>query len=347
MKEAFSQIIGQNEVKNLLVRALESQSLSHGYLFEGPAGLGKRKTAVELASAILCREEEAPCGRCSSCRQVEAGTHAEFRWIQAPQEGKETVVSVEMIRSLIRDIYLKPYEGDHKIYVVPEAETMTPQAQNALLKTLEEPPDHSVMILVSAQPERLLPTIRSRCQRLVFRPVSRQAIQLHLQDKKGIPEDKAISLAAFANGVPERALEMLENEASQQRYRQFLQLTDSLIQGQYALAMEKGEFLQQEKNQTLWVLAIWQEWLRDLQILLMEGGEELLIHRNQLERLRKQASAYSAPVIKTGMLMLETAQEDLRNYGNLSFVVESLLINLVRLLKEPAEADELAGFLNG
>jgi len=346
VKTAFKKTIGQEKVKQLLARALENGQLSHGYLFEGPAGLGKRKMAKELAAAILCPLEEAPCGHCNACKQVEAGTHAEFRWIQGQEEGKEPVVSVDTIRSLIKDIYLKPYEGEYKVYVVPEADTMTVQAQNALLKTLEEPPDHSIIILATPEPERLLPTILSRCQRLVFRPVKRETIQSYLEESKKMPGDKAASLAAFANGIPDRAVEMLEDESYQQQYKAFIQLTDSMLEKDYGIAIEKGEFMQRDKSQALWVLELWQEWLRDLHILIIGGEPDLLVHQNQENRLRKQAAYYNESTIPMIHQMMETAREDIRTHGNLAFIVEALLINLVSMVKEPVNAKKLASFLD-
>ena len=346
MKTAFKKTIGQEQVKQLLARALENRQLSHGYLFEGPVGLGKRKMAKELAAAILCPQEVAPCGNCNACKQVEAGTHAEFRWIQGQEEGKEPVVSVDMIRSLIKDIYLKPYEGEYKVYVVPEADTMTVQAQNALLKTLEEPPDHSIIILATPEPERLLPTILSRCQRLVFRPVKRETIQSYLEETKKMTADKAATLAAFANGIPDRAVEMLEDESYQQQYKAFVQLTDSLLEKDYGLAIEKGAFMQRDKNQALWVLGLWQEWLRDLHMIIIGGEPDLLVHQNQQSRLRKQTASYNESMIYMSQQMMETAREDIRTHGNLAYIVESLLINLVSMIKEPMKATELAGFLD-
>lgn len=346
MKVSLKRTIGQEMIKQSISRALENGQLSHGYLFEGPEGLGKRKMAKELAAAIFCSQEDAPCGSCNACRQVEAETHAEFRWIRSSEEGKEPTVSVDMVRNLVKDIYLKPYETDYKVYVIPDADTMTPQAQNALLKTLEEPPAHSIIILVTSEPERLLPTILSRCQRLVFRPVKREVLETYLQEEKKMTPDKAKTLAAFANGIPERAVEMLENEAYQQEYKEFLQLTDSIIEKNYGLAIEKGEFMQQKKYQAMWALAFWQEWLRDLRIILMGGSADLLVHQNQEARLRKQAACYNEKTIGRAQALIEAAREDIRSHGNLSFIVETLLINLVKLVKDPSQADQLAGFLD-
>ncbi|SDZ00775.1 DNA polymerase III subunit delta' [Tindallia californiensis] len=345
MSISLTQTIGQEPIKQVLSRALENGKLSHGYLFEGPAGLGKRKMAKELAAVLLCRQEKKPCGECNDCRQVAAETHAEFRWIRSEEEGKEPVVTVEMIRNLVKDIYLKPYESDHKVYVLPEADTMTLQAQNALLKTLEEPPEHSLLILVTPAPERLLPTIRSRCQRLVFRPVERQVLEHYLVKEKQMAPEKAAPLAAFANGIPERAVEMLENETYQEEYKAFVQLTDSILEKSYGLAIEKGSFMQQEKSQALWALDFWQEWLRDLQILLIGGSEDLLVHQHQKHRLQKQVAGYTRASLQTAQLLMETSREDIRLHGNLAFIVETLLINMVRLVKEPSYSHELSKML--
>ena len=332
MKPVFEKIVGQEPVKKLLAHALQQRAYSHAYLFEGPPGLGKEALAREFVAAILCSSENPPCHTCQSCRQVAAGTHPELRVIQPEDPEKDTSVSVEVIRTMIKDIYLKPYQGDWKVYIIPRAEILTFQAQNALLKTLEEPPDHAVMILTSAQPEKLLPTVLSRCQKAVFRPVKRERIEKWLQEVHRLPLDQAKNLAAYANGTPDRAVKMVESESFRQQVQLFLTLTDTLAEGKLSPLLETGEFLQQDKNQALEVLSMWQEWIRDLQVISLGGEKEMLIHQAQLERLTLQANRLSSRGYAQALALLEEARDDLINHGNLAFVSEMVLVNLQKCL---------------
>jgi DNA polymerase III subunit delta' len=331
VKDQFSKVVGQQTVKKLLAEALRSRQFSHAYLFEGPVGLGKEIMAREFAAAILCESDHPPCHECNSCRQVAAGTHQELRWIVPENPEKDTSLSVETIRSMIKDVYLKPYTGDWKIYVFPQADIMTPQAQNALLKTLEEPPDHAVMILASAQPEKLLPTVLSRCQRATFRPVSSHDIRNWLLNRYELSEVQASQVAAFANGTPSRAVRLMESDAFRQLRNEFLELTDLLVDGQLSPLLDAGLALMRAKNQALDVIGLWQEWFRDLHVLKLEGEADLLINQDQIDRLLRQASAFRRKTVSQSIDLLEECREDLVNHGNQAYVTEMLLINLLHL----------------
>ncbi len=339
MKPVFDKVVGQRPVKQLLINALENRSYSHAYLFEGTRGLGKETMAREYAAAILCASETPPCHTCRSCQQVTAGTHPELRIILPEDPEKDTSVSVEIIRSMIKDIYLKPYEGDWKVYLIPQADLLTFQAQNALLKTLEEPPDHSVIILTSSHPEKLLPTVLSRCQKAVFRPVKAQELEMWLQSHHHVSQQQANDLAAYANGIPDRAVKMVLSEVYRQQRQGLLALTDTLAEGRISPLLEEGQWLQLDKTNTLEVLSMWQEWIRDIQVLSLEGSVDLLINPDQLERLQYQEKRLYKAGYAIAMGMLEEAQEDIRNHGNLAFVSDMLLVNLLNCLMPPGYLD--------
>ncbi|MDD6199640.1 MAG: DNA polymerase III subunit delta [Firmicutes bacterium] len=174
----FEGLLGNERLKENLSRSLKNGHISHFYLISGPEGSGRHTLARLLAAAILCRGRNAPCLSCGVCRKVMDGNHPDFITVDDPE--KKTV-PVELIRQARADIYIQPNESDHKIYLFPRAQDMGLPGQNALLKVLEEPPAYGVFLLITDNPQRLLPTVRSRCTELTLNPlpeaVLRQALE--------------------------------------------------------------------------------------------------------------------------------------------------------------------------
>lgn len=171
---AFDALLGNEQLKRNLAHSLGNGHISHFYLVSGPSGSGKRTLAKLLGAAILCQGEDKPCMRCRSCRKVLDGAHPDFITVDDPE--KKTV-PVDLIRQARADMYIQPNESDHKIYLFPRAQDMGLPGQNALLKVLEEPPKYGVFLLLADNPDRLLPTVRSRCTELKLMPLT-QGIML-------------------------------------------------------------------------------------------------------------------------------------------------------------------------
>jgi DNA polymerase-3 subunit delta' len=209
---SFERILGQGEAVGRLKRALESGTLAQALLFAGPDGVGKRAAAVEVARALLCGE--GGCGRCPSCRHVAAGTHPDLFIVEAASES--TGVNIEQVRRLAERISESPLEGSQKAAIIDGADSMKPPAQNALLKTLEEPPADTTIILVAANPGMLLPTIRSRCRRVDFAPVGASVIADFLVER-GAARETADVTARLAGGSFAAALALLDGGAGEER----------------------------------------------------------------------------------------------------------------------------------
>ena len=217
-------IIGHDRIVEQFRRALSRRRLASSFLFAGPEGIGKRTFAVKLAQALLCENspEEAldPCGNCPGCIQVDAGTHPDFQLISKPDD--KSFIPLELLigdkehrrrEGLCRHIALKPYMGRRKIAVIDDADYLNAEGANALLKTLEEPPPRSVLILIGASPAKQLPTIRSRCQLVRFQPLDADAVA-QLLSAQGIAENAAEArrLAQSSNGSMDRAAELADPE---------------------------------------------------------------------------------------------------------------------------------------
>jgi DNA polymerase III delta' subunit len=199
-------VIGHENVRDALRTALDGDRLPHALLFAGPAGVGKSLVARHLAASLLCAAVEGrPCGSCARCVQLAAGTHPDFVPIELAEGKKE--IGVDAIRRLKRRMALRATAGAHKVAVIDDAERLSIAAQNALLKTLEEPPPGSHLVLVTASPRALLPTVRSRCRLVTFRPLTAAQVEAALRES-GLPAAEAAELAAAAEGSPGYALQL-------------------------------------------------------------------------------------------------------------------------------------------
>lgn len=208
----FSPLLGNQRIKDNLSGAISKGRISHFYLICGPEGSGKHTLANLLAAAILCQGGNKPCLSCHPCRKVMNGLHPDFITIDDPE--KKTV-PVELIRQARADIYIQPSEASHKIYLFPRAQDMGIPSQNALLKVLEEPPSYGVFILLTDNPERLLPTVRSRCTELSLQPLSEEILRSALAKEFPDAEAEAVSAAiSRSGGYLGQAKEALEGGAA-------------------------------------------------------------------------------------------------------------------------------------
>ncbi len=204
----FSGFLGNDQLKKDLSTAFQKGQLSHCYLLSGPRGAGKKTLATILAAAMECTGTgEKPCRICSGCHKVFSGAHPDVVWVDEP--GK-AILPVETIRKVRADAFIRPNEGAKKIYLFPHGETLNPSGQNALLKLIEEPPAYGVFILMTQQPQVLLPTVRSRCVELHLSPLTSMEMEAELQRRfPDVPAAKRQEAAVESQGILGHALEML------------------------------------------------------------------------------------------------------------------------------------------
>ena len=205
----FEGLLGNERLKEELYQSLRRGRSAHFYLISGPAGSGRHTLAKLLAAGLMCTAQEKPCGVCEACRKVLSGVHPDFITVDDPE--KKTV-PVDLIRQARADIYVQPNEGDKKIYLFPRAQDMGMPSQNALLKILEEPPSYGVFLLITDNPESLLPTIRSRCRPLDLRPISESVLRQELQRRFPNRDPQALDAAiSRSGGYLGQAVELLQN----------------------------------------------------------------------------------------------------------------------------------------
>ena len=204
---SFEKIIGNNKIKNELIKAFSTNSIAHSYIFSGQYGIGKKQIAIEFAKMILClNKDNAPCGECKSCLELENDNNPDFNIIKP--DGK---IKIDQIRQMLEKVYEKPIISDKKVYIIDDAETMTVEAQNCLLKTLEEPPEYIVIILITSNESNLINTIKSRCLKLTFNPLENSEIKQYLEKNLDFQNVSETMLEIFEGSIG-KALKVKEKQ---------------------------------------------------------------------------------------------------------------------------------------
>ncbi len=327
---AWAGVIGQQWAKKVLRSALGSNRLAHAYLFHGPEGAGKDALALELARVLHCEQggEEA-CGSCPSCRQISALQHPDVKFVIALPTGKgETsddpplaklndadmrviqeqlkrkaeepycritiprafFIKINSIREVRREAALSTSRGGKRVVILSRAEMMNTEASNALLKTLEEPAGHTMLVLTSSRPDALLPTIQSRCQPVRFYPLTEEELRTALIERKGAEPLRAATVAQIANGSYGAALELLDEDLDEERAN-VLAFIRSLLSARIIPFVEEieGLSLARDREVVLRFLTLMLVWFRDAMVHA-EGGK--IINTDQADSIKKFVSRF-------------------------------------------------------
>lgn len=326
-------LVGNARAVAAVARSLASESPPHAYLFTGPDRVGKATLAVRLAQALNCdrtvgaqglgplRPDEnrdvSPCLECTPCTRIQSGLHADVQTVTVGlnEDGEQrTAIAVDQVRDVERGIALNPYEGRSRVIIIDPADLLTDEAQNAFLKTLEEPPPHVVLILVASREERLLPTVHSRCRRVEFRLVPAPDIEAALAAEKVAPA-QATLLARLALGRPGWALEMARDPAAFERRREVLGAARALaampLHQRMSFAEKLLEGFRSSRDETYVHLAEWAGWWRDV-MLVQSGAEEGVANADMLDDLREDAARYRVADVVAFVRAVLAAIEHLR-----------------------------------
>lgn len=323
----FQDIIGQEQIKEHLRNAIVTGKMSHAYIIHGEKSSGKEFIAKVFAMAVQCEKGEAePCQECHSCKQALSGNHPDI--IRVVHE-KPNTISVDDIRKQVNgDVALKPYSSAHKIYIINEAEKMTAQAQNALLKTLEEPPSYAVIFLLTSNVNALLPTIISRCVVLNMKPVPDTMVRDYLCRQLQVPDYKAEVCAAFARGNIGKAKALASSEEfdniksdalSLLKYIQDMELNEIIA------AVKKISEYKLEVNDYLDICAI---WYRDALLFKATSDVNHLVFREEIQALRRTAKRSSYEGIETIIKALDTAKKRIDANVNFELTMELLMLTI-------------------
>lgn len=323
----FSSVIGHKAEVHLLQEAIRMKKVSHAYLFGGEKGAGKRMLASLFAMTLQCEKGGIePCGTCSSCRKFNSGNHPDVHYVL---HEKPDSIGVDDIRTqLTGDVHTRPYGSRYKIYIVDEAHKMTQQAQNAILKTIEEPPEYAIILLLSENPDAMLPTIRSRCVRVDLRPVSPGEIKEFLISQMHIPDYQAEVEAAFAQGNIGTAKKIAES-------RDFIDMTEKAIRILHKsrempirdlIAMLQD--FSEEKRQIYEYLNLFELWFRDVLTFKATRDADSLVFRGELPAIRARAQVSSYEGLEKILESLKVARDRLKANVNFDLTIELLLMTM-------------------
>lgn len=286
---SFKAIKDQDKAIERLKRYISQDSLTGAYLFIGPEGVGKNLIAKTLAKAVNCEDLTLDsCDRCASCLKIEKNQHPDVHLIDASidMDTSKSHIKIEDIRQLQKDINLKPYEGKKKVFIINDAHNLTPEAQNALLKTLEEPPQNSLIILVTLKPQLLFKTIISRCQTVKFYPLPRIELKEILRKDYGLDDTLAHFLAYFCEGRIGKALRLKDTDILKEKNR---------IIDTYVLSRDStpDNFTLQSRKDVAQHLNTLSSWFRDIYLIKIGLPHYELINLDRKTQILKIMHRYS------------------------------------------------------
>lgn len=319
----FRQIIGHEQPLRVLQGALAAGRLHHSLLFSGPDAVGKRTAALALAGALNCLRpaDNDACGDCATCQRIEKGSHPDVSFVTLDK----TVIPIDTIRKVRQEASYFPYEGHRRVFIVDPADRMSIDAQNALLKTLEEPPPSSVLVLVTARPMHLLPTTRSRCQQVSFGTLAPVVIAPHLERSRNLSAKEALRAARLSGGRPGAAM-TLDLDAHDAARDEILSALEHLGKTRAReAALEDIACFGDDTASISASLSLLDGLLRDMLILRTGGDAALLIHADKASELKTLAARLS-PL--TMAARVEVAREDLERNVNRKLLLETLLFDL-------------------
>lgn len=324
---SFKDVVGHKDIINYIRNAVTENKVSHAYILNGERGSGKKMLANLFATTLLCEKQGPdPCNACHSCHQAESGNHPDI--IRVTHEKPSTISVDDIRRQVNEDIQIKPYQGPYKIYIIAEADLMTVQAQNALLKTIEEPPAYAVIFLLTENAEALLPTITSRCVMLKLRNIRDTLIRKYLMETMHVPDYKADMCTAFAQGNMGRAIMLASSDHFNEIREEAVQLLKYINEmdiSEVTKAIKKIGTYKLEINDYLDIIMI---WYRDVLLYKATKDMDKVVFKDQISYIQERAKKSSYEGIELILESLEKAKTRLKANVNFDLVMELLLLTI-------------------
>ena len=327
MNNGFQGVVGHKDIIQYIQTAVKQEKVSHAYILNGERGAGKKLLANLFAMTLECEKGgEHPCYECHTCRQIESDNCPDV--IKVTHE-KPNTISVDDVRTQINnDIMIKPYGAKYKIYIIPDADMLSVQAQNALLKTIEEPPEYAVIFLLTENADSLLATIRSRCVILKLKNIKDKLIRKYLMEQMELPDYRADICTSFAQGNMGRAIMLATSEHFNEIKEETIQILKYINEMDLTELMQAIKRLEGYKIKITDCLDLIMVWYRD--VLLYKATKDVngVIFKDQLKYIKNQANKSSYEGIEQILDALEKAKARLKANVNFELVMELLLLTI-------------------
>jgi len=322
----FDEIVGQKHIIDIMRSSLRDARVSHAYIFDGPSGVGKRTAARAYAGALLCAEprENGPCGLCAVCVQLASNNCMDLYEVDI----EERRIVIDQIRNLQSDIIKRPLYSERKVYIINNAETMTGEAQNALLKTLENPPGYVVLILVTSNYDALYPTIKSRTVRYSFRRNSRDEVKLILDKKLGPNFPHRDFLEAYADGAAGAALDMSMVEGLPEANEEIINVIFLLKKGGVSQIIKAYQFFEKHKEVYPVISKMMRFAFRDLLNARIGGAEGELINNDKKDIILRNAPDFSTASLLNCIDAIDESERALNSNTNFELMIKVMLLKM-------------------
>ncbi len=317
-------MLGHQKVLNTLQAAIKNDNISHAYIFEGANGIGKRESALSFSSMLMCGADGIPCGRCKACQLFQQGSHPDFQEIYL---GDDKSISVEDVRNILKGLVIRPLYSKYKVFLINNADNMTVQAQNALLKSLEEPPSYVVFILTVQSGAAMTQTIRSRCQKIFFNKLSNEDIIDILQTKYGCFKPEWNFVVSYSDGVIGTAIELVD-------FPEYLEIRDEVLEKVMQLLNSEDidlfmlyEIFEKNDDKMDFILRVMLIFIRDLVIYNQSHNIRLLINSDKKDMIIKNESLNLSSLMKC-IHAIWSAKRGLEVNANFQLTIEVMLMKI-------------------
>lgn len=320
-------ILGNEHIVEHFKKAIENNKISHAYIINGEKGMGKRTVAKAFAMTLLCEEKgTVPCMKCHSCVQALTDNNPDLIMITPD---KPTTLSIDHIRqTLVNDVELKPYSNSHKVYIVEDAELMNNAAQNAILKTIEEPPEYAVIILLTTNISALLQTVLSRCVKLDMQPLKKEVVKKYLMEKEKVVDYQADIAVSFAGGNLGKAIELSKSQ-------DFAEMLDEVVQLlRYIKDMQAYEVVAAVKRASEYkfrftdYIDLMILWFRDVLVYKASQNVNELIFKDEIQTIKKHAAKSSYNGIEHILEAMNKAKLRLKANVNFDVAIEMMFLTI-------------------
>lgn len=323
----FNNVVGHEKIIEHFQNAVRLDKISHAYILSGEDGAGKSLLAHLFSMTLQCEKKGiSPCGECTLCRQAESHNQPDIIWVTHEMPGS---IGVEDIRAqVVGDMQMKPYHSPYKIYIIDEAEKLTVQAQNTLLKTIEEPPEYGIVIFLTTNADGFLPTILSRCVVLQLKPATNEAVARYLVETVQIPDYKARLCAAFAQGNVGKAVRYASKESFDEMRQHVFQLLKNISDMQESRIYETVGELTAYKENINDYLDLMLLWFRDVLIFKVTKDANSMVLREELADISGRAARSSYEGLEEIIVAIDRARTRLRANVSFELVMELLLFTI-------------------